>query len=210
MRFTTTDAAQLAGATPRQLRYWQKTKLVVPSGKATGWRSYTFEDIVALRTVAALIAEHCSLQTIRRAVAHLLKHFPANVAQDVLASLVLLTDGKSVYLCQGDKVHDVLSGQHVLWLVPVGRIIVDTEAGAKRLPTHWTETVRVAGQQYHLEISRDPEVGGFNVQCRELPGAIEQGETVEETIANGKAAIESAMAFMRRRQALRAEARRRA
>lgn len=34
------------------------------------------------------------------------------------------------------------------------------------------------------------EEGGFNVQCVEIPGAISQGETREEALANIREAIE--------------------
>jgi DNA-binding transcriptional MerR regulator len=207
-RFSTTDVAKWTGASLRQLRHWQKQKLVVPSGKATGWRSYMFSDVVAIRTVVALREQGCPLQTIRKAVAHLQKHFPT---KNVLTSMVLLSDGEKVYLRSDlDKVSEVMTGQYAMWLVQVGRIIEETREEAKKMPSQWTEPVKVGGKEYHLEIVRDPEVGGFNVQCRELPGAVEQGETVEEAIGNGKDAIESAVAFIARRDAIKSGTRRRA
>jgi DNA-binding transcriptional MerR regulator/predicted RNase H-like HicB family nuclease len=203
MRFTTSDAAQLANVTQRQIRYWNKNGLVIPSGKSTGWRSYTFQDIVALRTVSALREQKCSIQTIRRAIEYLRKNYPDADRHNPPSSLILIGDGNRLFLRHGaDKLEDVLSGQLAVWLVPLGRIIADAQRQAHQLPTAWAETVKVLGRPYTLDITRDPDVGGFNVQCRELPGAVEQGESVEEAVANGKAAIESAVHFMRRRDAI--------
>ncbi|MFQ5711639.1 MAG: type II toxin-antitoxin system HicB family antitoxin [Candidatus Geothermarchaeales archaeon] len=39
-------------------------------------------------------------------------------------------------------------------------------------------------------VLREEEVGGFSVQCLELPGAISQGETREEALRNIKEGIE--------------------
>jgi uncharacterized protein (DUF433 family)/DNA-binding transcriptional MerR regulator len=56
----------LTGASVRQLRHWNRTRLLVPE-VATGSRlRYSFRDVVALRTVVRLRAE-TSLQRIRRA-----------------------------------------------------------------------------------------------------------------------------------------------
>ncbi len=211
MRFSTAEVAKLAGASLRQVRYWHRTCLVIPAGKATGWRSYTFRDLVAVKTVAELRAQGCPLQTIRRAVGHLMKHYPDGEQRSALASQVLVSDGQKVYLrSDADKIVDVLTGQHVLWIVPVGRIIQETQEQTQRLPVRWVQPVRIEGQEYHLEIARDLDAGGFNVQCRELLGAVEQGETVEEAVENGKGAIAAALAFMRKRAAAKVKARRRA
>ena len=58
------------------------------------------------------------------------------------------------------------------------------------------ERVEVRGSTFLLDISLDTERGEYSVQCKELPGAIEQGSTVTEAIANGKDAIESVLAFL--------------
>ena len=39
-------------------------------------------------------------------------------------------------------------------------------------------------------ILREEEEGGYSVQCLELPGAISEGETRKETLANIREAIE--------------------
>lgn len=67
-------------------------------------------------------------------------------------------------------------------------------------PREWAKSVRVGGRAYHLIVTSDTEEGGYVVQCRELPGALEQGDTSEEAIANGKSAIASVLSFQRQRR----------
>jgi len=50
------------------------------------------------------------------------------------------------------------------------------------------EGVRMGMQTYHVAL--EEEDGWFVVQCVELPGAISQGRTREEALANIKEAIE--------------------
>lgn len=61
------------------------------------------------------------------------------------------------------------------------------------------EPVSIRGEAYRLRVMHDADEGGYTVQCVELPGAIEQGETRDEAIENGKAAIESVLAFQTKR-----------
>lgn len=43
--------------------------------------------------------------------------------------------------------------------------------------------------KFTVAVEAQPE-GGFTVQCIELPGAISQGETVQEALANVQEAIQ--------------------
>jgi uncharacterized protein (DUF433 family) len=61
---------------PRQLRYWDGTGLVVPSVKRkldsrTAVRLYAFSDLVELLVVAAMRRQGISLQHVRRVIGHL-------------------------------------------------------------------------------------------------------------------------------------------
>jgi len=49
--------------------------------------------------------------------------------------------------------------------------------------------VEVKGKKFTVILREEPE-GGYSAQCIELPGAISQGETREQTIANIREAIE--------------------
>jgi predicted RNase H-like HicB family nuclease len=49
--------------------------------------------------------------------------------------------------------------------------------------------VEVKGRRFTVILRKEPE-GGYSAQCIELPGAISQGETREQAIANICEAIE--------------------
>ena len=49
--------------------------------------------------------------------------------------------------------------------------------------------VEIRCKKFTVILREEPE-GGYSVQCVELPGAISQGETREEALANIKEAIE--------------------
>ena len=49
--------------------------------------------------------------------------------------------------------------------------------------------VEIKGQKFTV-ILREESEGGYSAQCLELPGAISQGETRKEALANVKEAIE--------------------
>lgn len=49
--------------------------------------------------------------------------------------------------------------------------------------------VEIKGRKFTVMLREEPE-GGYSVQCVELPGAISQGETRREALANIKEAIE--------------------
>lgn len=191
---------KIVGASRRQLTYWHETGLLKPSGKATGHRRYTFPDIVAAKTVVALRGQGCSLQKIRKAILYLRRHYPKDVSAAVLSSLTLLTDGKVVYMLTDTRaIMEVVSKQTVLWVVNVGKLILEARRDAEALPLTWIESVKVQNRTYRLRLSHDVTEGGYVVQCIELPGAIEQGETAEEAIANGKAVIQSVLTFLAKR-----------
>lgn len=52
------------------------------------------------------------------------------------------------------------------------------------------KTVRMPGGRRFTVILQREEVGGYSVQCVEIPQAISQGETREEALSNIKEAIE--------------------
>ena len=49
--------------------------------------------------------------------------------------------------------------------------------------------VEVKGRRFTVILREEPE-GGYSAQCIELPGAISQGETRKQAIANIREAIE--------------------
>jgi DNA-binding transcriptional MerR regulator len=103
-------ACAAAGITYRQLDYWARTELVVPTirtAKGSGsQRLYSFKDILVLKVVKRLLDTGVSLQNIRTAVEAL----RARGVED-LARMTLLSDGTTVYECtSAEEVVDLLRG----------------------------------------------------------------------------------------------------
>jgi len=104
------SACQVAGITYRQLDYWARTGLVVPSIRGAAGsgsqRLYSFKDILVLKIVKRLLDAGISLQNIRIAVDHL----RSRGVQD-LAGITLFSDGTSDYECASpEEVVDLLQG----------------------------------------------------------------------------------------------------
>ena len=104
------SACQIAGITYRQLDYWARTSLVVPSIRGAAGsgsqRLYSFKDILVLKIVKRLLDTGISLQNIRVAVDHLRQR-----GVEDLAGITLFSDGTTVYECtSAEEVVDLLQG----------------------------------------------------------------------------------------------------
>jgi len=127
-------ACKAAGITYRQLDYWARTDLVVPtvrgaSGSGTQ-RLYSFRDILVLKVVKRLLDTGVSLQQIRTAVAHLRER-----GVDDLAQITLMSDGASVYECTSpDEVVDLVQGGQGVFGIAVGRVWREVEGSLAELP----------------------------------------------------------------------------
>ncbi|MBP2436017.1 MerR family transcriptional regulator [Microbacterium amylolyticum] len=121
-------AAKAVGITYRQLDYWARTELVVPTvrdAKGSGsQRLYGFRDILVLKLVKRLLDTGISLQQIRIAVEQL----HASGIRD-LASTTLMSDGASVYLCTSDdEVIDLVSRGQGVFGIAVGKVLREVES----------------------------------------------------------------------------------
>jgi len=104
------SACQIAGITYRQLDYWARTSLVVPSIRSAAGsgsqRLYSFKDILVLKIVKRLLDTGISLHNIRVAVDHLRHRGVSD-----LANITLFSDGTTVYECtSAEEVVDLLQG----------------------------------------------------------------------------------------------------
>ncbi|WP_442972058.1 MerR family transcriptional regulator [Rhodococcus sp. P1Y] len=104
------SACQIAGITYRQLDYWARTGLVVPSIRGAAGsgsqRLYSFKDMLVLKIVKRLLDTGISLQNIRVAVDHLRERGVGD-----LANITLFSDGTTVYECtSAEEVVDLLQG----------------------------------------------------------------------------------------------------
>jgi DNA-binding transcriptional MerR regulator len=103
-------ACSAAGITYRQLDYWARTELVVPTVRSAAGsgsqRLYSFKDILVLKVVKRLLDTGVSLGNIRAAVETLRKR-----GVEDLANLTLFSDGTTVYECtSAEEVVDLLRG----------------------------------------------------------------------------------------------------
>jgi DNA-binding transcriptional MerR regulator len=128
-------ACQVVGITYRQLDYWARTDLVVPSVRsATGsgsQRLYSFKDILVLKVVKRLLDTGVSLQNIRSAVDHLRSH-----GVEDLARITLLSDGTTVYECtSSEEVVDLLRGGQGVFGIAVSGALRELIGSLAQLPS---------------------------------------------------------------------------
>lgn len=152
-------AAALSGASVRQLSYWRSARssegpLLAPAVHVRGRRvSYSFQDVVVLRTFVYLRAKGVPLQRVRRAIANLRELGETSH----LSSYRLIAHGKDVaWVASGDAAVDLtrLPGQQVI------AEMVDI-LGAFRGP-HDRDVVPLHKPKPGVEV--DPEVrGGYPV-----------------------------------------------
>jgi DNA-binding transcriptional MerR regulator len=116
-------ACQAAGISYRQLDYWARTGLVVPSVRSASARLYSFRDILVLKVIKRFLSAGVSLQNIRSAVEHL----KIRGSED-LSSITLMSDGSSIYECtNSDEVYDLLQGGQGVFGIAIGRVWNEVE-----------------------------------------------------------------------------------
>ncbi len=114
--FKTREVVELLDLSRRQLQYWAKTGLIVPSTRTPGGHHrYSFDDLVALKATKRLIDAGVSIQKIRRSVRALQDLFP-QVGRP-LGELVLVATSDVVLVFQDGTVFEAISGQE--WVFPV-------------------------------------------------------------------------------------------
>jgi DNA-binding transcriptional MerR regulator len=127
-------ACHAAGISYRQLDYWARTGLAVPSVRdASGsgtQRLYSFRDIVVLKVVKRLLDAGVSLQNIRRAIETLRSRGVAD-----LAGITLISDGTTVYECRSpEEVVDLLQGGQGVFGIAIGGAFKEIEGTLAQLP----------------------------------------------------------------------------
>jgi DNA-binding transcriptional MerR regulator len=132
---------KIVGITYRQLDYWARTGLVVPSvqeAKGSGsQRLYSFDDLVELRVIKRLLDTGVSLQRVREAVEELRRrgHSPVDVT--------LVSDGASVYMLDEERqVVDLLARGQGVFAIALGPVIAELRGDVAEFPV---EEVPAAG-----------------------------------------------------------------
>lgn len=122
-----------AGITYRQLDYWARTELVVPSVQGASGsgsqRLYGFRDILVLKIVKRLLDTGVSLQNIRTAVDHLRERGVAD-----LEAMTLMSDGATIYECTTpDDIVDLLKGGQGVFGIAIGKVWSEVEGSLATL-----------------------------------------------------------------------------
>jgi DNA-binding transcriptional MerR regulator len=136
-------ACQIVGITYRQLDYWARTKLVVPSIRsATGsgsQRLYSFKDLAVLKVVKNLLDTGVSLNNIRLAVEQLRRHGVRD-----LARITLFSDGVTVYECTSpEEVVDLLQGGQGVFGIAIGGAMREISGSIAQFPAERADAAAV-------------------------------------------------------------------
>jgi DNA-binding transcriptional MerR regulator len=125
--FRISEVARVVGASQSQLAYWDRTGLVRPSLRRASGRGsrrlYSVEDIFELKILVKLLDSSIPLQRIRSSF-----RFIRGQSRS-LSSLIVLTDGKTVYFYQdyGVLVDTLKQGQMVV-RIAVQDLIAEVQA----------------------------------------------------------------------------------
>jgi DNA-binding transcriptional MerR regulator len=128
-------ACAIVGITYRQLDYWARTGLVVPTlrgARGSGsQRLYSFKDVLVLKVVKRLLDAGVSLQNIRVAVDHLRDRGIRD-----LAGTTLFSDGTTIYECASpDEIVDLLSGGQGVFGIALGGAIREITGTVRNYPS---------------------------------------------------------------------------
>lgn len=133
--FRAPQVCAIVGITYRQLDYWARTDLLVPSlqtAQGSGsQRLYSFQDIVQLRVVKRLLDAGMSLKKIRQAMELLRAQLQSD---SPLADVTLLSDGSTIYAAHSaDEVVDVFRRGQGVFGIAVGPVQAELEGEIHRL-----------------------------------------------------------------------------
>jgi DNA-binding transcriptional MerR regulator len=147
-------ACHAAGISYRQLDYWARTGLVVPSVRdASGsgtQRLYSFRDIVVLKVVKRLLDAGVSLQNIRKAIDTLRSR-----GVNDLAGITLISDGTTVYECRSpEEVVDLLQGGQGVFGIAIGGAFKEIQGTLSHLPAD--ASAGVAGEPEDVLVAEEP------------------------------------------------------
>jgi DNA-binding transcriptional MerR regulator len=127
--YRTQDVVRGLGVSRRQLQYWAKTGLVVPSARTPGGHHrYTFADLVALKATKRLIDAGVSVQRIRLSVEALARRLPS--IERPLEELVIVATGDVLVVFDRGTVFEALSGQE--WIFDVAQFRREIEMWSQR------------------------------------------------------------------------------
>jgi DNA-binding transcriptional MerR regulator len=120
--FGRTTVMRSAGITYRQLDYWSREKIVVPSiADASGsgsQRRWSFTDILELKLIKKLMDTGVSLQQVRKAL-----DYVRDELKRPLHEVYLFSDGASIFASTSpDEIIDLLKGGQAVFGIAVSKV----------------------------------------------------------------------------------------
>jgi len=106
--YSARDAARLVGLTVAQVRAFARDGFLTPSRGSRGALSFSFQDLVILRTAKGLVAARIPTRRIHRALRRLRSQLPRGRS---LAELRIAADGERIVVSDGESTWSVDSGQ---------------------------------------------------------------------------------------------------
>ncbi len=133
--FRAPQVCKIVGITYRQLDYWARTDLLMPSLQSANGsgsqRVYSFQDIVQLRVVKRLLDAGMSLKKIRTAMDLLGEQLQV---ESPLTDVTLLSDGSTIYAAHSaDEIVDVFRRGQGVFGIAVGPVQAELEGEIHRL-----------------------------------------------------------------------------
>jgi DNA-binding transcriptional MerR regulator len=129
------QVCKLVGITYRQLDYWARTGLIIPTVQQAhgsgSQRVYSFTDVVQLKVIKNLLDAGMSLKKIRSAVEILRSEMDSD---QPLADVTLLSDGQTIYAAHSDEeVVDVLRKGQGVFSIAIGPVQDQVEGAIHQL-----------------------------------------------------------------------------
>jgi tetratricopeptide (TPR) repeat protein len=141
--FTTREAARIIGLPETRLRSWIRSGLINPRRGGGGRITFSFQDLVVLRTSKGLIDEQIPTLKVRRMLHALRRQLP--VDRD-LTGLSLYADGDHVVVWDGTARWQPDSGQFMLNFEPASSLRRTGRRPAMALPRRG---LRLTASQWH-------------------------------------------------------------
>jgi tetratricopeptide (TPR) repeat protein len=111
MQYTTSDVSQLLGLSPQQIRRFVRTGFIRPVRGARGGFLFSFQDLILLRTAAALRKANISSSRTLRTLRSLRQQLPSGRS---LTEVRITVDGSDVVVHDGTTAWHPDSGQLLL------------------------------------------------------------------------------------------------
>ncbi|HSJ16405.1 MAG TPA: MerR family transcriptional regulator [Longimicrobiales bacterium] len=162
--YTTRDVASLLGLTEAQIRAYARVGVLSPGRDSRGGFRFDFQDLVVLRTAAALTAAQVPVRRIGAALAQLRAELPQGRS---LTELRIRADGETVVASDAGRSWDARSGQLVMDF-DVSELAAQVAPLAQRLAAAAHEEERSAQEWFELGVELEavaPEEARAAYEC---------------------------------------------